>query len=72
VVKPDYQNKGIGKKLMQEVMKYIKNSLKDGQEVFVNLMATKGNETFYKKFGFAERPNDNVGAGMTQWVKNDE
>ena len=25
-------------------------------------------EPFYKKFGFEERPNDKVGAGMTQWI----
>ena len=69
IVKPDYQNKGIGTKLMQEIMKYIKNSLKDTQEVFVNLMAAKGREAFYKQFGFEERPNDKVGAGMSQWIK---
>jgi hypothetical protein len=40
-----------------------------GQKVYVNLMSAKGKEPFYKKFGFEERPNDKVGAGMTQWIK---
>ena len=69
IVKPAYQKKGIGKKLMENVIEYLKNSLKDGQEIFVNLMSAKNKETFYKQFGFVERPNDNVGAGMTQWIK---
>jgi predicted GNAT family N-acyltransferase len=68
IVKPEYQGKGIGKKFLQEIMKFIKTNLKDGQEAFVNLMAAKGKESFYKQFGFTERPNDDLGAGMTQWV----
>jgi GNAT superfamily N-acetyltransferase len=70
IVLPEYQGKGIGKILMTEAMKYIKEHfLEKGQEVFVNLMSAKGKESFYKKFGFEERPNDKVGAGMTQWLK---
>ena len=69
IVKPDFQNKGIGKKLMQEIMVYLKNSLKEGQEIFVNLMAAKNKEYFYRQYGFEERPNDKLGAGMTQWIK---
>jgi hypothetical protein len=37
----------------------------------VNLMAAQGKEGFYKKFGFAERPNDGHGAGMSLWIGND-
>jgi len=69
IVKPDFQNKGIGEKMMERIMEYIKSNLKDGQEIFVNLMAAKNRESFYKKFGFTERPNNNLGAGMTQWIK---
>jgi hypothetical protein len=32
-------------------------------------MATKGREAFYKKFGFIERPNEQFGAGMIQFIK---
>jgi len=69
IVLPEYQGKGIGKALMTEAMKYIKEQfLKKGQGVSVNLMSAKGRESFYKKFGFEERPNEKVGAGMAQWI----
>jgi GNAT superfamily N-acetyltransferase len=70
MVLPEFQEKGIGKKLMQEAMNFIKEKyLQQGQEVFVNLMASKGRESFYKQFGFEERPNAKAGAGMTQWIE---
>jgi GNAT superfamily N-acetyltransferase len=70
IVLPEHQKKGIGGKLMDKAMDYIKDDfLLNGQSVFVNLMAAKGKESFYKKFGFEERPNDKVGSGMTQWVQ---
>jgi len=57
---------------MTEALEFIKNQfLEKGQTVFVNLMSAKGKEAFYKKFGFEVRPNDKVGAGMTQWIKNE-
>jgi len=31
-------------------------------------MSAKGRETFYKQFGFEERPNEKLGVGMTQWI----
>jgi GNAT superfamily N-acetyltransferase len=70
IVLPEYQGKGIGKKLMVKAMDYIENDfLQNGQEAFINLMSAKGRESFYNKFGFNTRPNDKVGAGMTQWIK---
>jgi GNAT superfamily N-acetyltransferase len=69
IVLPEYQGKGIGKTLMTEAMKYIKEQfLEKGQGVSVNLMSAKGRESFYKQFGFEERPNEKVGAGMAQWI----
>jgi GNAT superfamily N-acetyltransferase len=69
IVLPEYQKKGIGKKLMNKAMDYIKNKfLQNGQSVFVNLMSAKGRETFYQKFGFEVRPNEKVGSGMSQWI----
>jgi predicted GNAT family N-acyltransferase len=72
IVKPEFHNNGIGKELMQKIMEHLKNNLKIGQKVFVNLMAAKNKETFYKQFGFEEGPNDKTGAGMTQWIKYNE
>ena len=68
VVLPQYQRKGLGKTIMNTIMDYIRNSIKPGEAVFVNLMAAKDKEPFYRKFGFVERPNKGVGAGMTQWI----
>jgi 8-oxo-dGTP pyrophosphatase MutT (NUDIX family)/GNAT superfamily N-acetyltransferase len=71
VVHPDYQGKGIGRTLMQSVMNFINNRIEQGEVSHICLMAAKGKEEFYKKFGFEERPNDNRGAGMTQWIKKE-
>jgi GNAT superfamily N-acetyltransferase len=70
IVLPDYQNKGIGKKLMEKVMEFIKEKfIKKDQNIFINLMSAKDREPFYEKFGFEKRPNENFGAGMSQWIK---
>jgi ribosomal protein S18 acetylase RimI-like enzyme len=51
IVLPEYQGKGIGKKLMTESINFIKRKyLKNDQSVFVNLMSSKGRKSFYKKF----------------------
>lgn len=68
IVLPEFQGKGIGKAMMNMVMEFIKNSIVEGEAVYVNLMAAKGRETFYKQFGFEERPDEKLGAGMTQWI----
>ena len=70
IVLPDYQNKGIGKKLMEKAMEFIKETLiEKGQYLFINLMSAKDREPFYEKYGFEKRPNNKFGAGMSQWVK---
>jgi len=67
IVLPEYQGKGIGKSMMTKLMDDIKNSLNEGQCLYIGLMASKGKEDFYKKFDFVDRPNDSFGAGMTFW-----
>ena len=69
IVLPEYQSRGIGRALMHNVVRYIEDTLSEGQCVMVNLMAAKGKEGFYEKFGFVVRPNDSVGAGMHRWVE---
>jgi len=39
--------------------------------LMVNLMAAPNKEGFYKKFGFIERPNENMGAGMVMYLKKE-
>ena len=67
IVDPDYQGQGIGKKLVESVIQRVKADMKPGYKVKMCLMAAKGKEPFYEKFGFSERPNENLGAGMNQW-----
>ena len=62
IVIPDYQGKNIGKEIMNRVMDYINNNLYRNTKVA--LMSASGKEDFYKKFGFIERPNSKMGAGM--------
>lgn len=50
-------------------MQYINDSIGSGERILVKLMAAKGKESFYKKFGFVERPNQYYGVGMTQWIQ---
>jgi len=38
--------------------------------VKIVLVASKGKESFYRKFDFIERPNDTDGAGMHLWVEH--
>lgn len=65
IVHPDFQGKGIGKVMMQELMTYIKSSAKPGS--YIALLASKGRKEFYKQFEFEARDAD--APGMYQVVK---
>ena len=62
IVLPDYQRKGIGKKLMLDVINHIKTNYT--AKSAVSLMSAKGKEGFYEKLGFISRPTDFFGNGM--------
>lgn len=68
IVSPEYQGQGLGRKIMEELMTRIKATLKPGYKVMVTLMAAKGKEEFYNKFGFVNRPSERFGCGMHQWL----
>ena len=69
IVDPEYQGQGIGRKLVESCISRVKNDMKPGYQVKMNLMSVKGKESFYKKLGFEERPNDILGSGMDQWIE---
>ena len=69
IVRPEYQGQGLGRALLDHAMAYIRSVLKPGRKVMVSLMAAKGKEDFYKKFGFFTRPDEAHGAGMCQWIE---
>jgi len=69
IVLPEYQRKNIGKTMMEKIMEFIHTKLNDGYYIQIDLLAAKGREKFYEKFGFITRPNDVYGCGMTQRIK---
>lgn len=69
LVLPDYQQKGIGKYMLSQALLAMQKPLSSGQRVMVNLMAAKGRESFYEKFGFISRPGSDSGAGMVRYLE---
>ena len=67
-VLPDYQGQGVGRALMNAMESWIEKQLKPGWAVSLELISSKGKESFYAKFGFEQRPNDWDGAGMMKMV----
>ena len=53
VVHPDYQKKGIGRGLINELLDFIKSNGISGTEIFVELCAMPDKIPFYEKFGFS-------------------
>ena len=65
VVHSDYQKKGIGKLLIESIVKDIEERTEIGPKCSINLISMKGKEEFYKKCGFRTIPFDYTGYGMT-------
>ena len=63
-VLPEYQNKGIGRQIVNWLLQYIKDNGVKGSYAAVFLMCAKDKEGFYEKLGFNCRPNEWEGAGM--------
>lgn len=56
VVRPEYQRKGIGRMMIDELFKFINDNGVKGTSIFVELAALPDKIPFYKKFGFDENP----------------
>lgn len=54
IVRPPYQGEGLGDRLMGAVMEFVASEA--GENSFVGLMAAKGVASFYRRYGFQERP----------------
>jgi ribosomal protein S18 acetylase RimI-like enzyme len=59
IIHPDFQMEGLGTKLMNELMSYIRANARSG--AFVGLMAAKGLAKYYESFGFKARDDDSPG-----------
>lgn len=69
VVNKEYQGKGIGKILIEEIVKEVYNKTKEGQKASINLISMQGKETFYEKCGFRKIPFDYTGYGMIRRIE---
>ena len=63
MVCPDYQREGVGSQIMQRIMAYLKAHAVPG--AIASLLSIKGKEDFYAQFGFACRPDETHGSGMS-------
>lgn len=52
VVRPEYQHRGIGKLMINELLKFINDNGVSGTEIFVELCAEPDKVAFYERFGF--------------------
>lgn len=63
VVDANYRHSGIGGAIISNLLDQLRLSGSAG--CTVGLMAAAGKESFYRQFGFIERPSTTFGAGMT-------
>ena len=69
VVTPDMQGRGIGRIVIDRLIKYVRETKLPDTEIMLCLMCAKGREEFYKKFDFIARPTENLGPGMIQYIR---
>lgn len=72
IVKPEFQSRHIGKKMIMMTLDYIEKDLQNGETVMISLMSAYQKEGFYEKMGFHKRPFGNHGSGMSSWVSREE
>lgn len=63
IVTPEHHGRGIGAQIMAAVMAYLERTARPG--AFVGLMAARGAEGFYERYGFRRRPDDRPGMFRT-------
>ena len=67
VVSPEYQNQGLGNLLMDRIEAYLSIAAVKGATI--GLLAAKGKEGFYRRFGYNLRPNEQLlGHGMCKFI----
>lgn len=67
VVLPEYQGKGIGKRILNNLILEVKNNLNKDEEFLIELLPANGKRDFYIKCGFKYKP-ENMD-GMYLWIK---
>lgn len=69
IVRPDYQSRGLGRRIIETVLSWLREQVGEEDTIMINLMSALGKEPFYEKLGFHKRPFDNHGSGMSQWLE---
>lgn len=64
MVRPDRQREGLGREIMNEIMKYLDEHAAKG--AIASLLSIKDKEEFYMQFGFVKRPDEFQGCGMSK------
>lgn len=69
IVQPEYQGKGIGSRIIDELLKYVEKNTPIGGRASVQLIAEKGKEGFYINKGFKLIPHEFCGSGMRKIIR---
>ncbi len=72
IVIPKYQHRQVGSLLLSTLIEYVEQLRMEHSEMMLCLMCAKGREPFYMKHGFVARPNEALGPGMIQYLKEKE
>lgn len=65
IVHPKHQGKGIATEFMNHIFNFLK--MNATRRSYIGVFAGKNLENFYRKYGFWERPNSEMGSGMMQF-----
>ena len=66
IVVPEHRGQGLGRQIVSRLTDEAMARAQIGATI--GLMSAKGKEGFYERFGFQERPNHQLGAGMSRFV----
>ncbi len=66
-VKPEFQRKGIGLKIVERLKQKIESGVQPGEKLLIELTPMAGKEPFYVKAGFKYKP-DKI-TGMYLWIE---
>lgn len=69
VVRPDFQNRGIGTKIMDMLTAFVTRETPVGGRSSIQLIAEKGKEGFYEKAGFKIIPHEYCGFAMRKIIR---
>jgi GNAT superfamily N-acetyltransferase len=66
IIEPSYQGTGVGSVLMDHIENYLSVAAQKG--AIIGLLAAKGKEAFYIRYGYMLRPSNTLGHGMCRFV----